>query len=169
MWGFREMTGRSGRAKGSGGTGRPLHHPLRWAWIGTAALLLVAGRFSAAEAFNSSIEGRWLTDDGKAVVTIGHCGETLCGNISKVLDTAPGVPRTDVNNPEARSRGRPILGLPVLTGFRLNGRRWTGGHAYDPKTGNSYRSVIELNGDGSLKVTGCVLFFCESKRWLRQS
>ncbi len=142
---------------------------IRAAWICAALLLLVAGRSSAADSYHASVEGRWLTDDRKAVVTIGHCGEALCGNISKVLDTAPGVPRTDINNRDARLRIRPIVGLPVLTGFRREGNQWTGGRAYDPKTGNSYRSTLELNDDGSLKVTGCVLFICQSKRWIRQS
>jgi len=133
-----------------------------------ALLLLVTGRSLAADAFNSSVDGQWLTDDGKAVVAIDHCGDKLCGTITKVLDKAPGVPTTDVNNPDTRLRNRPILGLPILTGFSRDGHRWTGGRAYDPKTGNSYRAVLELNGDGSLKVIGCVLFICQSKRWIRQ-
>ena len=42
-----------------------------------------------------------------------------------------------------------------------------GGRAYDPKSGQSYRSSLKLEPDGSLKLTGCVLFICESRRWTR--
>jgi uncharacterized protein (DUF2147 family) len=55
----------------------------------------------------------------------------------------------------------------ILTGFMNDRGKWVGGRAYDPKTGNSYRSRLELNTDYSLRVTGCVLLFCQSKRWKR--
>lgn len=159
------LPGLARNAPAAGRTGTRLRHRL-W-FVGIAALLFTR-QTPATDAFEPSIEGRWLTDDRSAVVTIAHCGELFCGSITKVLNTAPNVPRTDIRNPEAGLRTRPILGLPVLTGFRREGRRWTGGRAYDPKSGNSYRSVLELSGEGSLKVTGCVLLFCQSKLWTRQ-
>lgn len=123
---------------------------------------------SAAEAATgASIMGQWITDDGKAVVTIAGCGDRLCGKVSRVLDRGSDVPVTDLKNPDAGLRNRPILGLPVLYGFTRQGDRWTGGTAYDPKTGSRYRASLEVNRDGSLKVTGCVLFICQSKRWTR--
>jgi len=134
----------------------------------SAAISLLSTALSGVQASGEpSILGTWLTDDHKALVSVNRCGEWWCGRISKVLDNRPGVPKTDVNNPEPSLRGRPIMGLLVLTEFRREGRRWTGGRAYDPKTGSSYRSKLELNADGSLKVTGCILFFCQSKRWTR--
>lgn len=113
------------------------------------------------------VEGLWRTDDGKGLVRIGACGAHVCGWIAQVLDRTPGTPTTDVKNPDAKLRQRPIVGLPTLTGFTRNGAIWSGGRAYDPKSGNSYRATLELNPDGSLKVTGCVLFICQSKRWTR--
>jgi uncharacterized protein (DUF2147 family) len=130
-----------------------------------AILVLLAPLAAAAAA--PSIEGDWLTDDRKGVVRIAPCGQRLCGTIVRVLDTARGTPISDVNNPDAGLRGRPILGLPVLWGFQRRATAWEGGRAYDPKSGNSYRSTLVLNRDGSLKVTGCVLFVCRSKRWTR--
>ena len=38
----------------------------------------------------------------------------------------------------------------------------------DPQSG-SYKSSLRLNADGSLRVTGCVLIVCRSKRWTRFS
>ena len=130
-----------------------------------AAILLLAPLPAAAAA--PSIEGDWLTDDGKGVVRIAPCGQRLCGTIVRVLDTAPGTPTSDINNPDPALRGRPILGLRVLWGFQRRAAAWEGGRAYDPKSGNAYRSTLALSRDGSLKVTGCVLFVCRSKRWTR--
>ena len=128
-------------------------------------LLLLAPLPGAAAA--PSVEGLWRTDDGKAVVRIAPCGQLLCGRIARVLDTGPNVPSTDVNNPDPARRGQPILGLQVLSGFAGGPTEWQNGRAYDPKSGGSYKSSLRLNADGSLRVTGCVLFVCRSKRWTR--
>ena len=127
-----------------------------------ASLLLAAGSGAPPD-----IAGLWLTDDRKGVVRIEACGPHLCGRIARVLDTDPAVPRTDVNNPDRAQRNRPIVGLLTLWGFSRSGNGWQGGRAYDPKTGRSYRSTLQMNPDGSLKVTGCVLFICQSRRWTR--
>ena len=129
------------------------------------AALMLAPLSSAAAA--PSIEGLWRTDDGKAVVRIAACGQRMCGTIARVLDTDPNVPKTDVNNPDPRRRDRPIVGLQILWGFTAGQAEWEDGQAYDPKSGSSYDSSLRLNADGSLRVTGCVLFVCRSKRWTR--
>ncbi len=128
-----------------------------------ALFLYLASAAPAAAA--PTVQGRWLTDDGKGVVRIASCGSQLCGWIVQVLDKRPNVPKTDVNNPDPRLRNRPIVGLPTLLGFSRSGSVWSNGRAYDPKSGRSYRASLELNRDGSLKVTGCVLFICQSRRW----
>jgi uncharacterized protein (DUF2147 family) len=101
------------------------------------------------------------------MVQIGPCGTHMCGRVARVLETGPNVPATDVHNPDPGLRSRPIVGLVTLSGFSGSGGSWSGGRAYDPKSGKSYRSTLELNPDGSLKVSGCVLFLCESHRWTR--
>jgi uncharacterized protein (DUF2147 family) len=115
------------------------------------------------------IEGKWLTDDGKAVVVIDHCGREICGAIASVLDKGKDVPTVDAENPDQSLRGRPLVGLTVLSGFRIDGAAWRGGRAYDPKTGRSYRSTLTLDGARRLVVTGCILFVCRSMVWQRLS
>ncbi|HEY0412132.1 MAG TPA: DUF2147 domain-containing protein [Allosphingosinicella sp.] len=127
--------------------------------------LALAGSGAAAAA--PSIQGLWLTDDHKGIVQIAPCGSRMCGRIARVLDSGPNVPKTDIHNPDPKLRGRTILGLATLTGFTQSGQSWSGGRAYDPKSGKSYRSTLALNPDGSLKVSGCILFLCESRRWTR--
>jgi uncharacterized protein (DUF2147 family) len=133
---------------------------MRAAW-----LFALVGLWSATAASASPMDGLWLTDDHKGVVHIGPCGGHICGWIVRVLDRGPNIPTRDVHNPDPNLRNRPILGMPVLTGFAADG---SGGRAYDPKSGHSYRASMSVNGDGSLTVTGCLIaFLCQSARWTR--
>jgi uncharacterized protein (DUF2147 family) len=130
-----------------------------------ASLMLLAA--APAVAAPASVQGLWLTDDHKGLIQIAPCGHYLCATIAKVADTSGNAPKTDIHNPDAALRNRPLLGLPVLTGFESAGTYWKG-HAYDPKSGKTYRSTMQLNADGSLEVSGCILFLCpKSIRWTR--
>jgi uncharacterized protein (DUF2147 family) len=140
----------------------------------TAAIRLfaLAGLLSGPAAGGqpvAGVEGRWLTDDGKAVVVIDRCGGEICGAIARVLDKGSNVSTVDVENPDRHLRNRPLVGLTVLSGFRPDGASWRGGRAYDPKTGRSYRSTLALDGARRLVVTGCILFICRSMIWQRLS
>jgi uncharacterized protein (DUF2147 family) len=128
------------------------------------AIVALVGLWSAAAAAAAPIEGLWLTNDGKGVVRIGPCGRQYCGWLARVLDRGPNAPSRDLRNPDPRLRGRPLVGLPILTGFTAAG---AGGRAYDPKSGRSYRATLSPNADGSLNVTGCVMFICRTQRWTR--
>jgi uncharacterized protein (DUF2147 family) len=113
------------------------------------------------------ITGDWVTADRNAVVRIAACGIQRCGAVVRVLARGPAVPQTDVNNPDATLRSRPFVGLKVLSGFTAKASAWVNGRAYDPKTGRTYNAKLSLNPDGTLIVTGCVLFICRSQRWIR--
>jgi uncharacterized protein (DUF2147 family) len=115
----------------------------------------------------AAIAGDWINQDRSALVRVAPCGAQLCGTVLRVLARGRNVPATDVNNADPRLRSRPLVGLRVLSGFTRSGSRWSGGRAYDPKSGKSYRSSLELNPNGTLKVTGCVLFICRSQTWTR--
>lgn len=124
------------------------------------ALLLLASPALAAE----PVAGRWITEDGKALVEIGNCGNSLCGKIARIIKPTPGRSPNDINNPDARLRSRPMLGLPILTGFTASGNEWKGS-IYDPEEGKTYRSVLQRNANGTLKVKGCILVFCRAQTW----
>lgn len=126
-----------------------------------ASLALAASPIRPAE----PIFGHWLTDDRAGIVLVAPCGQKLCGRIERVLD--PKAPENDINNPDKSRRSQPLVGTPVLSGYAGSGAMWKDGQAYDPKTGNTYRSDLELLENGNLKVTGCVLFVCRSRYWTR--
>jgi hypothetical protein len=46
-----------------------------------------------------------------------RCGADWCGRISRILERQPGWKGNDVNNPDPALKSRPVIGLPILTGF----------------------------------------------------
>ena len=95
--------------------------------------------------------GQWWTPGFSSRVYISRCGEHLCAAIAWLWDPA-----------SARK------GQLVLKGLSpQNGRQWTGGTAFNPSDGNTYNASIELMADNRLKVSGCVLVFCQEQIWIR--
>lgn len=128
-----------------------------------AAAISLSFPASAAE----PVTGRWITEGGSAIVAIKPCGNQLCGTVERVLKAPADAPKTDVNNPDPALRKRPLVGVPILSGFTDAGNEWRG-TIYDPKSGKSYRSILKVNG-GSLSVKGCIAVFCQTQRWTRAS
>lgn len=125
-------------------------------------LLALAAAMPAQAA--QPITGRWATVNGKAVVEIAPCGRTLCGRIERIVKPTPGRPQTDISNPDPALRSKPLVGLALLTGFRDAGDLWKGA-IYDPESGKSYNSKVSRNANGTLKVQGCIAFFCKTQIW----
>ena len=110
------------------------------------------------------IVGRYLTEDGAGIVQVARCGEAICGRLVQILKAKPGAAATDINNRDAALRSRPIQGIAILSSFTERGADWRG-TIYDPRNGKSYKSIVSRNSDGSLKVQGCIAFFCQTQRW----
>ena len=139
-------------------------------WRRTMRRLLVAllAVFAATAAKAApEVTGNWIIADRSAVIAVDRCGTGLCGRIARALIHKPNYPQTDVHNPDPALRNRPLIGLQILSGFRARQDRWDQGVIYDPESGKSYKSLLRLNPDGSLRVSGCVLVFCQSQRWTR--
>jgi len=123
--------------------------------------------FASATTGAPDISGDWITADRDAVVRIASCGNQKCGTIIRVLAHGAAVPQTDANNPDKARRSQRLVGLTVLIGFTAAQSEWVNGRAYDPQSGRTYKSKLSLSADGTLAVTGCVFFICQSQRWMR--
>lgn len=119
----------------------------------------------ASPAVAAPVTGRWVTEEGDSIVEIATCGGQVCGRVARILKPVAG-PATDRNNRDPALRMRPLIGLPILSGFTERGAQWIG-TIYDPRSGKSYRSKLARNSDGSLKVQGCIAVFCQTQRWTR--
>ena len=133
-------------------------------------LAAVLVSFASAASAQTAPLGDWLTAGASAVVKISPCasGEgTLCGRIVWLWDPSTA---TDSRNSDPALRGRPLVGLDMLSGFRPGAAgEWTGGHIYNPEDGNTYSATLKRRDATTMEVRGCVLFVCRSQLWRRTS
>ncbi len=134
--------------------------------------LAVLGVSAAAFAADSgdAINGTWLTADGTSKVQISDANGVVEGHVVWLKDPqgTDGQPKADRLNPDASLRSRPVMGLPVLTGFHYAGNNtWEGGTVYTPSAGKSYQCKLMLAPDGSLKLTVGGGVFGRTLTWTR--
>lgn len=133
----------------------------------TAATIALTG---TAMAQSGGIQGRWRTDDGKAIITVAPCsaGSTaLCGRISRFLVPEPAGGARDTNNPDRALRTRALMGVQVLSNLTRSGNSWTG-RGYSPEEGRNFNATVTTEGS-RLNVRGCVAIFCRTVVWTRGS
>jgi uncharacterized protein (DUF2147 family) len=72
-------------------------------------------------------------------------------------NASPERPDKDEKNPDPALRDRPLVGLSLFAGFDYDGDgRWSGGTIYDPNSGKTYRCIVTIVDDDTLKVRGYV-------------
>ena len=124
--------------------------------------------FSVNLSSEEGIFGYWLTSG--SIVKIETCNNSICGEIATVF-TEEGVdPESilDENNKDKSKRERPIVGINILSDFSIeksDQKIFKGGKIYDRRSGNTYKSNLTLNEDGTLKVEGCLAFICDGEEW----
>ena len=134
------------------------------AWKTVMMGVLAATALNAGEA-NDVILGPWTTEGGKSKVEILQSGSTLHGRIiwlKEPLYADPkegpvGSPKVDSHNPDPQSRGRLILGMQIMDGFRSSGvGTWQNGTIYDPDNGKTYQCKMKLISPQRLEVRGFI-------------
>jgi uncharacterized protein (DUF2147 family) len=127
-----------------------------------AALLISLNTIgqSASSAEGDKILGVWLTGSGKAHIKITKYGENKYGGKIvwlKEPNRADGSVKKDDKNPDKNKQSNTILGLNNLLGFTYAGdKSYEGGSIYDPENGKTYKCVMTLDDDNTLKVRGYV-------------
>jgi len=141
------------------------------------SLCLVSGVAWADD--GDAVLGSWLTADGKARVEIVKHGDVYDGSIVWLKepnypvgdkDHMDGQVKVDRENPDPALKTRPIIGLPLISGFKYaDDNVWNDGHIYDPESGKLYSCKMTLMMDGRLKVRGYVGFslFGRTEIWTR--
>ncbi len=150
------------------------NHSGRRRWLGAGLLLPLACWAGAARAATAdAILGTWLTDDGasKVEVTASKAadGSSVYGGKVTWLKapTRDGKPLRDANNADASLRERPILGLPILSGFKADGGGWSGGTVYAPRAGKSYPAELSIAADGRLQLRVNAGLLSKTDYWTR--
>ena len=124
--------------------------------------------FSVNLSSEEGIFGYWLTSG--SIVKIEICNNSICGEIATVFSEEGVDPESilDENNKDKSKRERPIVGINILSDFSIeksDQKIFKGGKIYDPRSGNTYKSNLYLNEDGTLKVEGCLAFICDGEEW----
>jgi uncharacterized protein (DUF2147 family) len=123
-------------------------------------LLAVGSHAYAASPEGDTILGKWLTEKGKSVVEVYHCGDAYCGRIVWLKEplNKEGKEKVDDKNPDESLRNRTIVGLEILTGLMYKGpNKWEGGKIYDPEKGKTYKCKAWMEGK-DLKFRGFIGF-----------
>lgn len=130
-----------------------------------AAVAAFVAASSASAAAPQSITGRWITDDGKAIVDIYACGAKMCGKVHKLLIKQPAGGQRDERNPDKAKRGRQVSGLQIYWDLAPDGDTWRG-EGYSPEDGRYYKAKLTARGN-KLTLKGCVSVFCKTVTWTK--
>ena len=144
-----------------------------------ASVALVA---TSASAQQSGVMGTWLTESGVAQVRLQPCPDAkngpLCGHIVGLINpkgpngqvVAPDA-ATDFRNENASLRGRKVIGMPLIWGFKKGSEPNTfeEGKIYNGEDGKTYSANISLQPDGKLRLRGYVgtPLFGKTQLWTR--
>ena len=136
---------------------------------GLAALILGAGAASAADPV-----GTWQTQDGKGRVRTEHCGPAkadLCGFVVWMKEPiTQGKPRLDASNPDAKKKGRLVLGHEMMVGLKPTEEGRYEGEIYNADNGKLYDVKVWSEENAELSVKGCLFsYLCMTQGWKRVS
>lgn len=144
---------------------------------GVFGAVLLAGAAPAAWASTGatlSPVGVWATAGELSHIDVEPCGQALCGKVvwlKEPLDQKTGKPKTDIFNKDPALRGRPILGMMLMSGFvkGSDAGEWDHGVIYNPRDGDTYRCTMRLDDADHMTVRGYVgvPLFGKSEHWVR--
>ena len=139
-----------------------------------ACLAACVWPYWASAAGAADISGTWLTDDGasKVDVVIAKAADGSSQLSGKVVwlkePTRDGKPLTDLKNEDVALRGRPIMGLPILSGFKPGADgHWIDGTVYAPRAGKAYPADLSLAADGRLQLKVNAGLLSKTDYWTR--
>ena len=119
-------------------------------------LMLTAGAAPvAAPAASKGIEGLWFSKGERSRIEIAPCGDKLCGVIVwlKEPNDENGQPLRDILNTDDTVKGRPILGMPVLTELQADGKAVIAFGCRGPGGFAQNFALVRINADGSPDMT----------------
>ncbi|MBE0626024.1 MAG: DUF2147 domain-containing protein [Burkholderiales bacterium] len=136
--------------------------------------LLIAGVSMTALADSMSPVGTWNTIDDetkqpKSLVRITEKDGVIFGTVEKIVDPAKQDSKCDECASDDPRKGKPVIGMTILTGLKKEGDNvWGGGQILDPKNGKTYNAKVTLiDGGKKLEMRGSILFFGRTQTWIR--
>jgi uncharacterized protein (DUF2147 family) len=133
-------------------------------YIQTILAILFLSVFAAtafAQSKADEIVGIWWNQEKDANVQVYKSGNTYAGKIIWLKtpnDPETHKPKLDKDNPDAKLRSQPLVGLRLMYGFTYDAdeKEWSGGSIYDARSGKTYKCFLSFNPDKTLKVRGYI-------------
>ena len=123
----------------------------------SVALLVLTFLTSQAVADENQIVGTWLSGDRDGWIEIARNADGISGRIAGSPNDDPERSRIDEKNSDPALRERALIGLDLFSNFRFDGDdRWIDGRIYDPNNGKTYRCIITVVDDNTLKMRGYI-------------
>lgn len=126
------------------------------------ASAVVLAVLAGAGVASADPRGLWLAEDG-AKVRVAACGKALCATIASAktpTDPATGAPWTDMHNADPALRGRPLVGIHVLSGMQPDGPGKWSGQLYNTDDGQTYPGHLIEVDHKTIRIEGCALGIC---------
>ena len=125
------------------------------------AMTIWSGISAFAQAHKADdILGTWLNEESTGKIELYKEKGKYFGKLvwlKEPNDKKTGQPRTDIENPEAKQKKIPLIGLVNMKNFSFDGtEEWSGGTIYDPKNGKTYKCYIQFETPTKLKVRGYI-------------
>jgi uncharacterized protein (DUF2147 family) len=125
---------------------------------------------------STSPEGRWKTIDdktgaAKGIIVITSVNGELEGRVERVFSPPSPSPNPLCEECTGELKKKPIIGMRVLWGFKLDGNKFTGGRVLDPESGKIYKGTIAVaDGGRKLDLRGYVgiPMFGRTQTWQRE-
>ena len=128
--------------------------------------------FSITFAQKSTVVGHWKTIDDKtgkalSIIKIYEKDNVFYGKVVDILD--PKGKHKLCDKCPGQDKGKPFLGLIVMSGLKKHGSEYSGGKILDPLNGDFYKCYISLENENKLKVRGYIGFaiFGRTQYWYR--
>src|SRR4029453_13588068 len=123
----------------------------------------------SASAQPAGVMGTWLSASGVAQIRIAPCADAASGPICGII-VGPIKPKgpqgtgvapeaaTDYRNADPALRGRKVLGMMMMWGFKRTSdpNTFEDGKIYNGENGKTYNANVSLQPDGTLRLRGYV-------------
>lgn len=138
-----------------------------------AIAALLAGATVAAQ---TTPVGLWRTIDDatgkqKSLVRITEANGVFSGKVEKLFREPAEEQNPLCDKCDGELKGKPALGMTILTGIRQDGREFAGGKILDPNNGKVYSSKLTLTDGGKkLEMRGYIgtPMLGRTQVWLRE-
>ncbi len=146
-------------------------------WSACVAFAIVSALSqSSALAQEAPVAGLWKNIDDRSgkprgLIRIVEVDGELVGRIEQVFPEPGEDPSPSCARCSGTLKDQPLVGLPILRGFRRDGAGYGDGTILDPENGQTYRCRIALaEGGRKLDVRGYigVPWLGRSQVWLRE-